>query len=149
MTETKQRNKKRSCSNGQLKLVPYKNKFILCSNPVSVTTHHQPERPTAGQTIKVLMTWKRGYLKLQKKLICIDPGDTWNIQVRGMLISMNDSVAEDALLHKFCNTNFSCRSSFNTDDVGGRKQGDCRLELSDELCTWLETKLEHSLFVFE
>ena len=133
MTETKQRNKKWSCSIGHLKLVPYKNKCILCSNPVSVTTHHLPERPTAGHTIKVLMTWKRGYLKLQKKRICIDPGDTWTIQVRGMLISMNDSVAEEALLHKWCNTNFSRRSSFSTDDVGGRKQGYCRLELLDEL----------------
>ena len=133
MTETKPRNKKRSCSIGQSKLVPCKNKCILCSNPVSVTTHHLPESPTAGQTIKVLMTWKRGYLKLQKKRICIDPGDTWTIQVRGMLISMNDSVAEEALLHKWCNTNFSRRSSFNTDDVGGRKQGYCRLELLDEL----------------
>ena len=72
-------------------------------------------------------------MKLQKKRICIDPGDTWTIQVRGMLISMNDSVAEEALLHKWCNTNFSRRSSFNTDDVGGRKQGYCRLELLDEL----------------
>ena len=133
MTETKRRNKKRSCRIGQSKLVPCKNKCILCSNPVSVTTHHLPESPTAGQTIKVLMTWKRGYLKLQKKRICIDPGDTWTIQVRGMLISMNDSVAEEALLHKWCNTNFSRRSSFNTDDVGGRKQGYCRLELLDEL----------------
>ena len=125
MTETKPRNKKRSCSIGQSKLVPCKNKCILCSNPVSVTTHHLPESPTAGQTIKVLMTLKRGYLKLQKKRICIDPGDTWTFQVRGMLISMNDSVAEEALLHKWCNTNFSRRSSFNTDDVGGRKQGYC------------------------
>ena len=142
MTETKRRNKKRSCSIGQSKLVPCKNKCILCSNPVSVTTHHLPESPTAGQTIKVLMTWKRGYLKLQKKRICNDPGDTWKtndpgdtwtIQVRGMLISMNDSVAEEALLHKWCNTNFSRRSSFNTDDVGGRKQGYCWLELLDEL----------------
>ena len=37
---------------------------------------------------------------------------------------MNDLVAEEALLHKRCNTNFSRGSSFNKDDTGGRKQ-DC------------------------
>ena len=62
---------------------------------------------------------------------------------------MNDLVAKEALLHKRCNTNFSCGSSFNVDDAGGRKQDDFRLELFDELCTWLETKLEHSLFTLE
>ena len=62
---------------------------------------------------------------------------------------MNDLVAEEALLHKRCNTNLSCGSSFNTDGVGGRKQDDFRQELFDELCTWLETELEHSLFKLE
>ena len=62
---------------------------------------------------------------------------------------MNDLVAEEALLHKRCNTNLSRGSSFNTDGVGGRKQDDFRLELFDELCTWLETELEHSLFTLE
>ena len=63
---------------------------------------------------------------------------------------MNDLVSEEALLHKQqCNTNFSCGSSFNTDGVGGRNQDDFRLELFDELCTWLETELEHSLYTLE
>ena len=53
---------------------------------------------------------------------------------------MNDLVVEETLLHKRCNT---------TDGVGGRKQDDFRLELFDELCTWLETELEHSLFTLE
>ena len=59
---------------------------------------------------------------------------------------MNDFVAEEALLHKRCNTKFSGGSSFNTDGVGGRKQYDFRRKLFDELRTWLETELEHSLF---
>ena len=62
---------------------------------------------------------------------------------------MNDLVAEEALLHKWCNKNFSHGSSFNTDGAGGRKQDDFQLELFDELCTWLETELEHSLFTLE
>ena len=62
---------------------------------------------------------------------------------------MNDLVAEDALLRKRCNTSFSLGSSFNTDGAGSRKQDDFRLELFDELCTWLETELEHSLFSLE
>ena len=65
----------------------------------------------------------------------MDPGDKWAIQVKGRLISLNDLVAEEALLHKRCNTNFSRGSSFNTDDASGRKQDDFRLELFDELCT--------------
>ena len=62
---------------------------------------------------------------------------------------MNDLVAEEALLHKRCNTNFSRGSSFNKDDTGGRKQDDLRVELFDKLCTWLETELEHSFFTLE
>ena len=62
---------------------------------------------------------------------------------------MNDLVAEEALLQKRCDTNFSRGSSFNKDDTGGRKQDDFRLELFDKICTWLETELEHSLFTLE
>ena len=62
---------------------------------------------------------------------------------------MNDLVAEKALLHKRCNTNFSPGSSFNTDVACGRKQDDFRLELFDELCTWLGTELKHNLFTLE
>ena len=58
-------------------------------------------------------------------------------------------MAEEALLHKQCNTNFSRVSSFNTDGAGSRKLDDFRLELFDELCTWLETELEHTLFTLE
>ena len=92
---------------------------------------------------------KKRLLETAEKRICIDPGDIQIIQVRGILISMNDLMAEEALLHKWCSTNFSHRSSFNTDGVGRRKQSDCQLELFDELCTWLETELEHSLFTLE
>ena len=62
---------------------------------------------------------------------------------------MNYLVTKGALLHKRCNTNFSHGSSFNTDGAGGRKEDDFQLELFDELCTWLETELEHSLFTLE
>ena len=62
---------------------------------------------------------------------------------------MNDLVVEEALLPKRCNTNFACGSSFSTDGAGGRKQDDFRLELFDEISTWLETELEHSLFTLE
>ena len=62
---------------------------------------------------------------------------------------MNDLVAEEALLQKQCNTNLFRGSSFNTDGAGGRKQDDFRLELFDELFTWQETELEHSLFTLE
>ena len=58
-------------------------------------------------------------------------------------------MVEEAILHKQCNTIFFCGSSFNTDGKGSRKQDDFRLELFDELCTWLETELEHSLFTLE
>ena len=51
-----------------------------------------------------------------------------------------------ALSHKWCNTHFFLESSFNTDGVGCRKQDDFRLELFADLCTWLKTELEHSLF---
>ena len=92
---------------------------------------------------------KKRLLETAENRIHIDPGDTWAIQVKGRLLSMNDLVAEEALLHKRCNTNFSRGSSSNTDGVGGRKQDDFQLELFDELCTSLETELEHSLFTLE
>ena len=149
--EEAKKKKKRSCSTGQLKLLPYKNKCILCNNPVSLylnnsslarKTYSQPDNKSADDL-------KKRLLETAEKQIRIDPGDTWVIQVKGGLISMNDLVAEEALLHKRCNTDFSRESNFNTDGAGGRKQDDFRLELFDELCTWLETELEHSLFTLE
>ena len=92
---------------------------------------------------------KKRLLETAEKQIRIDPGNTWAIQVKGRLISINDLVEEEALLDKRCKTNFPRGSSFNTDGTGGRKQDDFRLELIDELCTWLETELEHSLFTME
>ena len=73
-------------------------------------------------------------LKTAEKPQRTDPGDTWAIQVKGRLITMNDLVAEEALLHKRCNTNFPRGSRFNADGAGGRKQDDFRLELFDEIC---------------
>ena len=149
--EEAKKQKKRSCNTGQLKLLPYKKKCILCDNPVSLylnnsslarKTYSQPDNKSADNL-------KKRLLETTEKRIHIDPGDTWAIQVKGRLISVNDLVAEEALLHKRCNTNFSHGSSFNTDGAGGRKQDDFRLELFDELCTWLETELEHSLFTLE
>ena len=61
---------------------------------------------------------KKRLLETAEKQICSDPGETWVIQVKGRLISMNDLVAEEALLHKQCNTNFSRGSSFNRDGAG-------------------------------
>ena len=149
--EEARKQKKRSCSTGQLKLLPYKNKCILCNNPVSLylnnsslarKTYSRPDNKSADDL-------KKRLLETAEKRIRIDPEDTWAIQVKGRLISMNGLVAKEALLHKRCNLNFSRGSSFNTDGAGCRKQNDFRLELFDELCTWLETKLEHSLFTLE
>ena len=66
--EDAKKQKKRSCSTGQLKLFPYKGKCILCNNPVSLYLNNSSldKRPIAEQTIKLLTTWKRGYLKLHK-----------------------------------------------------------------------------------
>ena len=90
-----------------------------------------------------------GLLETAEKRICIGPGDTWANQVKGSLISMENSVAEEALLHKRCNTNFSRGSSFNTDGAGGRTQDGFRLGLFDKRFTRLETELERSLFTLE
>ena len=149
--EEAKKQKKRSYSTGPLKLPPYKNKCILCNNPVSLylnnsslarKTYSWPDNKSAD-------VLKKKLLETAEKRMSIDPGDTWAIQVKGRLISMNDLVAEEAQLHKQCNRNFSCGNSFNTDGTGGRKQDDFLLELFDELCTWLETELEHSLFALE
>ena len=134
--EEEKKQKKRSCSSGQLKLLPYKNKCIICNNPVSLylnnsllvrKAYSRPDNKSADDL-------KMRLLETAEKRICIDPGGTWTIQVKGRLISMNDLVAEEAQLHKRCNTNFSRGSSFNADGAGGRKQDDFRLELFDELC---------------
>ena len=92
---------------------------------------------------------KVGLLETAEKRICIDPGNTWTNQVKESLISMDNSVAEEALLHKRCNTNFCRGSSFNADGAGGRTQDGFRLGLFDKRCTRLETELEHSLFTLE
>ena len=148
--EKAKKHKKRSCSTGQLKLLPYKNKCILCNNPVSLylnkssparKTYSRPDNKSADDL-------KKRLLETAEKRIRIDPGDTSATQVKGRLISMNGLVAEEAL-HKLCDTNFCRGSSFNTDDAGARKQDEFQLELFDEFFTWLETELEHSLFILE
>ena len=149
--EEVKKQKKWSCSTGQLKILPYSNKCMLCNNPVSLylnnsslarKTYCRPDNESANDLTKRL-------LETAEKRIRINPEDTWAVQVKGRLISINDLVAEEALLHKRCNKIFSRESSFNTDSAGGRKQDDFRLELFDELCTWLETELKHSLFTLE
>ena len=149
--EEANKQKKLSCNTGQLKLLPYNSKCILCSNPISLylnnssiarKTYSRPDNKSADDL-------KKRLLETAEKRIRIDAGDTWAIQVKGRLISMNDLVAEETLLHKRCNTNFSRESNFNTDGASGRNQDDFRLELFDELCTWLETEPEHSLFTLE
>ena len=126
------------------------NKCIFRRNPVSLylsnsslagKIYSRPDSKSADDL-------KKRLLEAEKRILIV-PGDKWAIQVKGRLISMNDLVAEEALLHKRCNTNFSRGSSFNTDGAGGRKQDDFQLELFDELCTWLETELELSLLTLE
>ena len=143
--------KERSCSSGQLKLLSYKKKCILCNNLVSQylknsslarRTYSQPDNKSPDDL-------KKRLLKTAEKRIRIDPGDTWTIQVKGKLISMNELVVEEALLQERCNTNFSRGSSFSTDGAGGRKQDKIQLQLFDKLCTWTETELEHSVLTLE
>ena len=124
---------------------------MLCNSPVLLDlsnsslarkTYSRPDNKSADDL-------KKRLLETAEKRIRIDPGHTWAIQVKGRLVSTNDLVAEEALLHKRCSPNFSRGSSFNTDGAGGRKQDGFRLELFEEFCTWLKTELEHSLFTLE
>ena len=109
--EEAKKQKKRSFSTGQWKLLPYKNKWILCNNPVSLyrnnsslarKTYCRPDNKNADDL-------KKRLLETAEKRIRIDTGDTWTIQIKGRLISMNDIVAEEAVLHKRCNTFFSMK----------------------------------------
>ena len=120
-----------------------KSSFTVSNNSsLARKTYSRPDNKSADDL-------KKRLLETAEKQIRIDSGDTWAIQVKGMLISINDLVAEEVLLHKRYKTNFPRGSSFNIDGAGGRKQDDLRLELIDELCAWRETELEHSLFTME
>ena len=76
--EEAKKQKKRSCSAGQLKLLPYKNKCIFRNNPTSLylnnsslvrKTYSQPDNESADDL-------KTRLLETKEKRIRIDPGDT-------------------------------------------------------------------------
>ena len=97
---------------------------------------------TSGDLRKRLL--KTADERLQK-----DPGDIWALEVSGRLQGINDLVAEEALLHKRCNTNFIRGSSNKADGECGRKKEDRRARLFEELCNWLEGEMEHSLLTLQ
>ena len=94
--EEAKKQKRRSCSTGQLKLLPSKNKCILCNNLVSLYLNNSSlARKTYSRTDnKSADDLKKRLLEIAEKRVRIDPGDTWDIQVKGRLISINDVVAE-------------------------------------------------------
>ena len=80
MTEEAKKQKKRSCSTGQLKLLPY-NKCILCNNSVSLYLSNSTlaRKTYSHSDNKSAHDLKKRLLETAEKRIRIDPGDTWTI----------------------------------------------------------------------
>ena len=61
--------------------------FTLSKQLITSQKDLQPDNTSADDL-------KKRLLEIAEKRIRIDPGDTWDIQVKGRLISINDVVAE-------------------------------------------------------
>ena len=61
--------------------------FTLSKQLITSQKDLQPDNKSADDL-------KKRLLEIAEKRIRIDPGDTWDIQVKGRLISINDVVAE-------------------------------------------------------
>ena len=61
--------------------------FTLSKQLITSQKDLQPDTKSADDL-------KKRLLEIAEKRIRIDPGDTWDIQVKGRLISINDVVAE-------------------------------------------------------
>ena len=98
--EEVKKQKKQSYSTGQLKVLWYKNQCILSNNSVALYPNNssiarKTYKPAADN--KSADDQQKRLLETAEKWIRIDPGDTWAIQVKRRLISMNDLVAEEAV----------------------------------------------------
>ena len=147
------RNKKqRSCTTeGKDKVsLPYKNKCILCNELVCLYTKKpQLARKTYSRPdSKTAEDLKRRVLKTANERLRFSSNDKWAMEVKGRLMGINDLVAEEALMHKRCNSNF-LRFGSNDEGDSGRKVDDERLTLLNELCEWLDQEMEHNLFTLD
>ena len=140
--------KKRYCSTGQLKLLPYKSKCILCSNPVSLYLNNSS---LARKTYSCLDNksaddLKKRLLETAEKQVRIDPGGTRAIQVKGRLISMNDLVAEMKHVH---NSNAKSSSSIVCQPIIDSNPNDYSTSNTDLLrCIQLE-KPNYAVITFD
>ena len=150
--EEERKKKQRSCSVGKSKTpLLYKNKCILCNEPVKLylknatlarKTYSRPDNLTAADLKKRLIDTANTRLNRNSN-------DRWALDVKGRLLGINDLVAEEALLHKRCNSNFSCRGTQTPEGKIGRKRDNERLELFNEFCDWLDKQMEHRLFTLD
>ena len=150
--EEERKKKQRSCSVGKSKTpLLYKNKCILCNEPVKLylknatlarKTYSRPDNLTAADLKKRLIDTANTRLNRNSN-------DRWALDVKGRLLGINDLVAEEALLHKRCNSNFSCGGTQTPEGKIGRKRDNERLELFNEFCDWLDKQMEHRLFTLD
>ena len=76
--------------------------------------------------------------------------DPWSLQVIGRVEACNDLVAEEAVYHKQCYSNFVTggrnAKDDSDDDHNGQRAFEERVENFDILCTWLESPCDlHSM----
>ena len=149
--EESRRKKQRVCTVGDTKVLPYKDKCILCNELVHLYTNNpakaksiysRPDNITADKL-------KKRLLKTANERLQNESNDKWAIEVKGRLMGINDLVAEESLLHKRCNTNFLCGGNQNAEGESGRKKDDSHLKQFNELCDWLEEEMEHNLFTLD
>ena len=103
-----QKKKQRLCTVGDSKVLPCKDKCILCSELVClhVCNPAKAKKTYTWQDNKTADQLKLRLLKTVEEQLSKNPDDKWAIEVKGRLMGMNTLVVEEILLHKRCNTNF-------------------------------------------
>ena len=90
---------------------------------------HDPKNP---DKIRHVMT-----LELRDNILeqCSKREDSWGLEVRSRLMTCNDLVAEEAVYHRLCHTNFYYISKYAS---VGRPVDSVKAETFEKLCEWME-----------
>ena len=107
----------------------WKNDCFLCGEMCITCAEKRPQDEKKTRKVETLEI-RENILKQ-----CVVRADTWGLEVQGRLMTCCDLVAEEAVYHKNCHSNFF---KIVTYGKSGRPVNAAKAETFEKLCEWLE-----------
>ena len=127
-TEVVQSKSLRSCSN----LFDWKRQcFFCCKLCVEDDKHPDRFHHSVVQTLEI----RESTLEMCAKQLALSESDVLVIDVQSRFMTYCDLVAEEALYHRKCHTEFFASATVHK---VGHPSDECKEEAFEKLCTWLE-----------